>query len=459
MVGESLQTDVVVVGSGLAGLVSAVRAMEHGAKVIVLEKGSRPGGTTIVSGGAFCARQDRDPRIAVHEPLENGVEWLEDLGVTVSDVEQRWTPLVETINCTKRIDPPDFVDHMVELIQSGEGELRLETPMKELVTDDQHEISGVVAHDPDGDVIEIDASSVILATGGYAGNEQLVEQFLPSDTDIWLRRDPWSTGDGFLAATEIGAKTTRGLDEPYGHSLAGPPARIALDDLRDASQYYETTSIAITDDGTRFTDESRVAIGSHGFLKDLVQKAGGRAFLVIDHAIYESTWPHISVKSRVEHARALGGPVIEADSLDELAEELEEHGVDGERATETVQTFNECITDGTTSDLDVPRSNRKIPMDTPPFYAIGVRAGISFFFGGLDVNENAQVLARTNSTSTVPLSPAGPGEISIEPIEGLYAAGVEVGREDGHGHYTAGLALGLASGRIAGKHAADRAMG
>lgn len=455
MARENIQTDVVVAGSGLAGLVSSVRALEHGADVILLEKGPKPGGTTIVTGGAFCVREDRELQIAPYEPLEDGVRWLEEIGVTVREVEERWGPLIEVEGCKKRIDPPDFVNHMIELIKDMGGEVCLETPLNELITNDQNEIIGLTAHSPEGKLIEIEADSVILATGGYNGNEKLVEQFLPNDVDdIWLRQDPWSTGDGFLAAQKVGGKTTRGLRIPYGHSMAGPPARMAFNDLRDGTQYYETTSIAIDERGKRFADESRVAIGSHGFIQDLINKAGGEAFLVIDQDIYDSTWPHINVQSRVENARDLGAPIVEADTLEELGEGLGEHGIDGTTAIETIHDFNDKVNQGRTDELDPPRISRQIPVETPPLRAIGVRAGVSFFFGGLDVNENAQVLARSNSTSTIPLYPSNAGEIKLEPIKGLYAAGVEVGRPDSEGYYTAGLALGLATGRIAGKHAA-----
>lgn len=443
-------TDVVVVGTGMAGLVSAVRALEHDADVIVLEKGPRIGGKTVWSAGAMMVDEDRPPRIETHEPFEESVEWLAEQGVNVTamSLDVPWGG--------KEVDTWDFAERMADRIDEMGGEVLLETPFKELLTDTQGEIAGAVAHGDEGP-IEIDAPCVVLATGGFNANERLIEQYVTEHTDeLVLRGDPWSTGDGFLAAQDVGAKTTTGLGKFDGHPMIAPPATFTPEEFEDATQYYGARSVALDRRGRRFVDES-VDVFERQLIDAMAKEAGGKAVLVVDADIYGDSWVNGRVEGMIERAREFGGLVLEAGTLADLGERLSAEGIDGERAVETIRSFNAAVENGRGARLDPPRERYRDPIDEPPFYAVDVRPGLTFTMGGLDVNGNAEVLCRSASTTTLSADTVKSDDRVRAPIKGLYATGLDIGNPN-PGYYVAGgLSMALVSGRIAGKHAAERA--
>lgn len=448
------QTDVVVVGSGMGGLVSALRALEHGGDVILLEKGDRPGGTTRVTGGYIAFDEEADPNIAPFEPVEEGLAWLRDRGVEVEELD-RWEH-GESVTSQIRIDPPQFVERMTELIEQEGGELLLETPFEELTTDEQGDITGVLAYNQEEGRFRINAPSVILAAGGRSGNEQIVTDYYPN-ADLLLGRDPWSTGDGYLAAKDVGGKATGLMRSAIGVSRPAPPAEISFEEMR-CGQIYDTSSVALTTEGRRFTDETDTASQSDGFIQNYLERVEGEVFLVIDQEVYENTDRYQShVSDRLELARELGGVVLEANTLEDLCSQLSEHGVDGEQALDTLSEFNVAVSSESDMTLDPPRENYRDPLDTPPFYAVKVIPAILYFVGGLDVDEHSRVINRARSTSSMEYRAETDGELVKEPIHGLYATGVEVGKSSEDGYYGGGLSLGLVTGRVAGKHAAQRA--
>lgn len=455
---ETISRDVIVAGSGMAGLSAAVRAQESGAEVIVVEKGHQAGGTTYISGGAFSVDEDKAPVIDAHEPIEDGLAWLEEHGVETRIPTETWDPIQEDQPIKKRLDPPQFTDRMIEILEELGGEIRLETPLTDLQADEDGEIIGAKADDHKTDTsLLIKAPAVILATGSFPGNRELIERYIDGNPSLGLGANPWSTGDGYEAAKRVGAKATGTFSRPHGHSVLAPPARFTYDEVREASMYFETKSIALDMNGRRFTDESITNLGNHGYIKGLIHEANGEAFLVIDGDLYEENWPHISVKSKIDNARRFGAPLVEAGSLEELAEGLNEWDVDGENALESIQEFNEAVVAGEGATLNPPRSRLQVPMDTPPLFAVGVVGGIDFYYGGLDVNSNAQVLHQASSSASVSYATETSDEFRFVPITGLYAAGTEVGRPGPEGYYNAGLSMSLATGRIAGEHAADYA--
>ncbi|WP_144906057.1 FAD-binding protein [Halobellus captivus] len=455
---DSIQSDVVVAGSGLAGLVSTVRALEVGATVTLLEKGHRLGGTLPVTGGTFAVDNDADPAIEAHEPIEDSLSWLEEIGIPVHEPQHQW--LMKHIKRVGSIEPEEFITGMRAIIESKGGDIYLETPLEEISTNTAGEVDGVHAYNSESGRITIETPSVILATGGIVGNEELVERYF-GNADILLTRQYWSTGDGFLAAQKLGAKTTKGLTDPVGHSMPGRPAEIGYDDLR-AAQMYETEGIAIDSTGKRFTNEAKYESGSVSFINDLIEKPDGDVFLIIDQELYDTKTNQLSDAptngSRLEQARKLGAPVLEADSIEALGDKLSAVGVHGQRAVETITEFNEAMRTDTADSLEPRRTNLLAPIDEPPFYAVGVRPGLVLVRGGLDIDERARVLGRARSTSTLDLEPTHEKEWMREPILGLYAAGVEVGRPSTHSYYHLGYSLGLATGRIAGSAAAEYAL-
>lgn len=454
----NVETDVVVCGGGMAGLVSTLRALENDVRVILLEKAPELGGTLPITGGTFAVETDKDPAIDVFEPVEDGIAWLREKGITVNDPDDRW--LTDDAERIGRIDTLQCIDKMRELIVKNGGEILTSTAFKRLRRDDEDEIFGVVTHNDERGKFEIDAPSVILATGGFSGNADLIEQYFPN-SDIWNGRHPWSTGEGFLAARDIGAKTTRGLSNALGGVRPASPAQITDDNRRSTSTVYRDQSIILNSNGLRFTDESENVSGTTGLVTEFLNNVDGDGYIVLDHDIYESHTDQMAfgpeIGELVEGARDAGAPVIEADSLEKLGTKLDEQGADGRQAAETIKEFNEAMYGKSEDRLRPPRTDNRYPVNEPPFYAIAVQPSIVYIRGGLDINHNAQVVSQERSTTGLEYVPTDMSQVSIEPIPGLYAAGIEVGRPRDHGYYHLGLSLGLATGRTAGEHAADRA--
>ncbi len=216
-------------------------------------------------------------------------------------------------NCGK-IEPEAFTDRLRTRIEDGGGEVLVETPMRSLRTDG-NTVVGVDATTADGEDLEIEADAVVLATGGFQGNERLLQEYVtPAIENLWLRANPWSTGDGLTAARDVGAKTTGGMETFYGHNLAAPPANVTPDRYLELTQYYGPFAVAIDERGERFTDESESDL-EHTLAQDTAHEADGRAYYVFDSDLYDDevfSMGHIG--TIVERSADRGAEVIRADS-------------------------------------------------------------------------------------------------------------------------------------------------
>jgi succinate dehydrogenase/fumarate reductase flavoprotein subunit len=460
---ESREADVVVVGGGMGGLVSANRALDYDRDVVVLEKGNRLGGSMRYAGGAIWTFETFEEirELAPHgkgeiqqlvvDQLEDGLDWLEEKDVDLMEIT------IDIPGAGMQIEPAAYTDTMESNIESAGGEILLNTPMQSLVTDDTGAVVGVQARAASGDPFTIHAESTILATGGFQGNDRLVQEYITdSPENLWLRSNPWSTGDGLEAGLDIGAKSTIGMGSFYGHNLAAPPAEFQPTHFREASQYYGPLAIAVDENGERYADES-ISENEETLVQSTVEHADGHAYYVLDKSLYDDDFHAGAIATMVERAKEFGGEVVEAESLDALGDSVAaEWGVDGAQLVETVETFNEAIRNDEAESLDPPRQRFHRTFDTPPFYAVAVQSGITFTMGGLDVTTNCEVLRRSTSSSGLEFYPERVQDVKIDPIEGLYAAGTDVGNVHHH-RYLGGLAVALVTGRIAGAQAAEHA--
>ena len=259
---------VTVAGAGMAGLVAAARLRELGHEPRVLEKGTRPGGSMLLSScvvwrhlewerfRAECPGGDEQLQRLVWERLDDGLSWLESLGA-----EPVWRDTENPLTTGRRYDPRALTRLLVEAAHHVE----LDTPLPE------------DAEPP-----------LLLATGGYPGR-------LARDRGLLLRANPWSEGDGLDFAVARGASTTAGMDEFYGRVMPAPPARIRAEDFVPLAQLYGCDARVFTDDWQEITPP-RVAWHEN----DLAQLIGPRAWYVVDET-----------NDRVEAARAAGGTVVD----------------------------------------------------------------------------------------------------------------------------------------------------
>ncbi|MBI4199782.1 MAG: FAD-dependent tricarballylate dehydrogenase TcuA [Chloroflexi bacterium] len=483
--------DVVVVGAGHAAHAAAVAAAQQGARVTVLEKAPEHarGGTGNFTGGRmrfpFETVEDLRPLVRDFSPDEekqmqawlarpgrkntqaklyddfmricegrsdpNLVQVLVTQGFpTALWMAQTGFTWVPTLNNPLHIQPVQIVGggwgmlaKWYELAEAMGVEHRYDTPAVSLLQDARGRVSGVRALTPEG-YRDFTSGAVVLACGGYEANAEKRAAYLgPGWEQVPVRAVPYNTGDGHRMAFEVGAMPCG--QWTFCHNvlvdIASPPfgrqSKVAGSQELDRS--YLSLGILVNIRGERFVDEG------DGFFNDNVTKVGpqvvrqprGVAFEIFD----------AKVTPVIQQWRPVRG--IEADTLEELADRL---GIEDRQGfIRTVQRFNAAVQGGNfdpfildglaTRGLPLPKTNWALPLDTPPYFGLAVTTGVTFSFGGLRIDQQAQV-QDTRERS----------------IPGLYACGTIVGGifyNNYPGH--CGLLSGATFGKIAGTHAAEEA--
>ena len=350
----------IVAGAGMAGLVTAVRARELGLDPVVYEKGTRSGGSMLLSSGvvwrhlewdAFrreCADGDERLQRLVWERLDEALEWLRSAGAPVLQ-EDTENPLTTG----KRFDTRG----LTEALASRVNTLKL------------------------GNAAPLDGTGpLVLATGGFGGSPELVARHVRPAAPLRLRANPWSTGDGIEHALARGATTSAGMDEFYGRNMPDTPWTEA--EYVSGAQLYARRARIFDETGEEFFRATDVSWSETNVVQATARRPGA-------HAYY----------------------LLEADALAEL------------EATQRIG----------------PRmAPRELPFDPPPGTAAAVRvvASITHTIGGVPVDERARVVRADGA-----------------PIDGLYAAGVDVGGVAAGG-YASGLAQALVLGLVAAESVA-----
>ncbi len=452
--------DVLVLGGGMAGLCAALAAAERGARVLVLEKGARFGGSMFLSNGIVwtytseaLARErvpDADPALQalLVTNLRPGLDWLQDRGV-VLEPERKY------LGCGwgRAASGPQMTAALVGQIRERAGTLLSSTHLVRLALDDAG-VTGALAIGGDGP-LHVRARAVILATGGFQGNAELLARYVsPHAAAMYLRANPWSTGDGLLAALDAGAATTPWLDTFYGHALTAPPARLDAFRFQEMSHKYGPLAVALNLHGRRFADES-AGTGEEWLNSQIAQQPQATAAYVFDAAVAEREYEGGALARVVlQRARDAGGPVAQADTLEALAEQLHAWGLPPDEVLRSLREFNAAIAAGCGDRLSPPRRGNPHAVARPPFRAALVRSAITFTCGGLRTDLDMRVLRRAGSVSMLPLVTAPAEDLQVSAIADLYAAGCDVGGFSTNA-YMGGLAQALVTGRIAGAAAAS----
>jgi len=438
-----LEVDVVVLGSGIAGMTVAGTAAENGLSVLVADRAPTLGGSSVWSGGfvwtalneddfrAFDPDGDVDKFHLMREGFEPAIDWVRRQGILVGPVVHE----VLGFGSGHVIDVPHLVRHVKAVVESHDGWVMPLTEGVEL-TLDQGRVTGVVLKDTEsGEITTVRAGSVVLATGGIHASESMRKEFgIPGADNLLVRGNPFSEGGGIQMARAIGARAT--LDRGYGfygHPMPYPLDHIEPSDRTSLAMYHSEFSVILDHDGNRFLDES------DGYWTAAMEIAPRRtAILITDEKIRQEQILH-PTRAGQDHdletdkgplAGSRGGNYARVESLDELAAAVDSWGYDGAAAVESVRRFNDKVA----ADPDAlvpPRKRNREALSTPPYEVIEVQGAITFAMAGLATDEDGRVLDESGNV-----------------IGGLYASGIDASLNAYCS--TGGLVRGLVLGRRVG---------
>jgi succinate dehydrogenase/fumarate reductase flavoprotein subunit len=284
--------DLLVAGAGMAGLAAAARGRELGADVRVLEKGSRPGGSMLLSSGVIWRHRDfdrfraecpsGDPALQrrVFDDLDAALRWLEALGGRVVERDTG-----NALTTGARFDTAS----LTSVLTAAAKDVRVGEPLRELPT----------------------GTPVVLATGGFQGDRDLVARHITPEADqLFLRSAPWSAGDGLRLGLAAGGRTSAGLADFYGRNMPAPPARAAEHEFVTHAQLYAHHADIRNALGERFVARTWSEI-------DVVQwtarQPGARAWYRVSVDALSRRVRDRTVGDMVGLAEQAGAPVVRED--------------------------------------------------------------------------------------------------------------------------------------------------
>ena len=446
---KTYDTEVAVVGAGAAGLSAALEAANNGAKVILVEKLAMTGGSTARSGGKVqAAGTDIQKANGVEDNAdlyynhlmsvgENKVDpvktrlvadnsltdfnWLVENGVefskNIEQLHEKYRPIrghyVSVQDGKTEQDGHGWaITQPLEKAAKEKGvEILLETPAKKLIVDNDGTVTGIECEDSQGNKIIVNAKAVILATGGYDFNKELLEEYAPLMKPVYSTVAPGNVGDGLIMAREAGAEIQ-----------SGGGAILLYLDL--ATGVGEAGGLYVDTAGSRFMDETDFWFTR---TKKLMDRNQTGMFYIID------------AKGKLDSFDALvkDGKMAEGSTIEELAGKL---GMT--ELASTVERYNELSEKGVDEDFNKNPEFMK-SVDEGPFYAIAFAPVSSGTFGGPVTNEKAQVMAEKGGI-----------------IKGLYAAGEVANGDMLYQEYPgsgSSISICVGMGRIAGRTAAEEA--
>lgn len=459
-----LSADVVVVGAGIAGWTAALQAEESGADVLLIDKSSGEygnGNSLMVSGSLVAAGKSArsDPEDLYREIMKEGVAdpelaraWAKNCAATADWLESRGLEIVPSPTGQLYIEPAssaslapvykkdvgrNILKKLKDLFLKRGGRYLPETKACGLRMTEPGAVHGVRAR-RNAESLEIASRAVILTTGGFSANQEMLVRYVgPHADQCRLRGSPECTGDGLRMALEVGARAAN-LNYFYGHLLS---LKSLIDDRFWPYPRIDSlvaAGLLVNRSGLRFVDEGR---GDVAVTNELARSADVRgACLVFDGQAWDGVRKNESPLVAVLPAPnpwllENGGDLYQRATPAELALDL---GIDPINLENTIASFNEAARKEQPQGLPVPRTGRARPL-RPPYCGLKVVPGITFTMGGVSINGRAQVL-----------------DLENRPIGGLFAAGDVIGGLMGgyRGGYTGGLSQAVVTGMMAGKSAA-----
>ena len=494
---STVDADVVVVGAGGAGMTAAITAAAEGKSVVILESQSMVGGNSVRATGGMNAGktvyQDENEfgeSAGVEKTLKTAAEKYADnetITALAKTVSEQWAAyqanptgyfdsvelmeldtmiggkgindpeLVETL-CANSADAIDWLDehgitlhnvssfggasvkrihrpvnaegktvsvgsYMIPLLEENcekaGVKMMLDTTATEILTDANGAAVGVKATGASGETVTVNAKAVVLATGGFGANLDMVVKYKPELKGFMTTNAPGIQGQGIEMAQAIGAATVD-MDQIQIHpTVEANTAALITEGLRGDG------AILINEEGKRFIDE----VGTRDVVSAAeIAQTGSYSWLVVDQAMVDA--------SSVIQGYIKKGYTVTGATYEELGKAM---GVDAAAFAETMEKWNGYVE--AKNDPDFGRTSFANPLNTAPYYAVKVTAGVHHTMGGLKINANTEVLNEK-------------GEV----IPGLFAAGEVTGGVHGANRLGGNAVADFTVfGRIAGAAASDYA--
>lgn len=443
---ETLDADVVVLGSGLAGITAAMEAKTAGANVIILEKLGRIGGSSVTSGGIVYAtgspinsEYDNDPAdmAAYFQQRANGLadQALIDFGAQHSGESVKWlmdngvafmengipTGLSPAPRGTFALEgAAGLIRPLKEKLVTLGIPVYLETPATALSAAEGGAGYVVKAQSKDT-AYTINAKAVVMATGGFDASDELRAKYSPDAANASFMSSVGNTGDGIAMGEAVGAATLfRG--GVMGFRAVNP----ALPMMAGVNGLVWAGTLGVTDEGVRFVDES---VDYPVYFTKMVETGRDEFYYIFDSASAELC--------EVAVSQGMG---FKADTIEDLATAA---GMDAAALKATFDRYQELAAAG--KDEDFGKANIAPLAAEGPYYAIRFKKATIASFGGLMINTSSEVLDADGNA-----------------IPGFYAAGECANGQFFDKEYPASgtmLSLSTTFGRMAGTNAANFAAG
>lgn len=441
--------DVIVVGSGGAGLAAAIQAHDDGASVLIVEKMPTLGGNTIKASAGMNAAETRFQRVKgihdskekfyqetliggknrnnpelLHRFVENApeaIEWLAQRGIMLNDIT---TTGGMSIDRTHR--PRDgsavggyLISGLVRNITRRGIDVMLDTSVDEILTDNGV-VSGVRLLTDEQERIVVQAKSVVVATGGFSANSEMVVKYRPDLTGFVTTNHKGATGGGIALLERIGAGTVDMGEIQIHPTVEQQTSYLISESIRGGG------AILVSQQGQRFFNEMETR-----------DKVSASIIALPEHYAYIVFDEHVRAKNKASDEYIAKGLVTSASSPRELAEKL---GMDEHAFLATLERYNGFVEKQCDDDFGRTTALRA-PVNEGPFHAIRIAPGVHHTMGGVTINAETEVLNADHQT-----------------IPGAYAAGEVVGGIHGANRIGGNAVADLIIfGTLAGGKAAKRA--
>lgn len=443
--------DVVVVGSGGAGLAAAIQAHDEGASVLIVEKMPTIGGNTIKASAGMNAAETRFQRVKgiqdskelfYAESLKGGgnknnpellrrfvenapeaIEWLARRGIMLNDIT---TTGGMSIDRTHR--PRDgsavggyLISGLVRNVTKRGIDVMLDTAVDDILFTDG-EVSGVRLLTDENEAVTVQAKSVVVATGGFSANSAMVVKYRPDLEGFVTTNHKGATGGGIALLERIGAGTVDMGEIQIHPTVEQNTSYLISESIRGGG------AILVSQQGSRFYNEMSTR-----------DKVSAAIIALPEHFAYIVFDEHVRAKNKAADEYIAKGLVTSASSPRALAAAL---GMDEQAFLATLERYNGFVEKQHDDDFGRTTALRA-PINEGPFHAIQIAPGVHHTMGGVTVNTQTEVL---NAEHQV--------------IPGAYAAGEVVGGIHG-GNRIGGNAVAdiIIFGTLAGHQAAVRARG